>query len=188
MKTAIVKTEVKFVTDLLAELRNGRLRVPKFQRPFVWNQDKMRRLLDSIVRGYPIGSIFVWETSKRYENLARVGPVTVEVDQPEEPASVGYLLDGHQRLSTLMGTLAASDNELTENGSVFRAYYNLKTNEFEHTRRAEIHHFPLWKLMDTNDFLEQCEEIREKAPESAAEWNARARALVGVFQKCAVGL
>jgi len=190
MKTASVKTEVIFVTSLLADLRSGKLRVPKFQRPFVWNHEKVRRLLDSILKGYPIGSIFVWDTSERFENLERVGPIRVAVDQPPEPTPVGYLLDGHQRLSTLIGVLTASESELTENdiGGVFQVYFNLERQEFEHTRLPRPHHFPVRCLIDTGDFLDECERLRREARESAADWILRAKRLVAIFQGCQVGV
>ena len=188
MKSANVKTEVVFVMDLLSQLRNGRLRVPKFQRPFVWGHDRVRRLLDSILRGYPIGSVFLWETSSRYENNDHVGPVKVVIDQPKEPTPVGYLLDGHQRLSTLMGTLTASNEELDSGNPIFRVYFNLNTKEFEHVRHPGPQHFPLHRLMDTSDFLDECEQIRTRDSVKAAERIKTARGLVETFQTCAVGV
>lgn len=191
VKSAEVKTEVVFAMDLIGQLRDGRLRVPKFQRPFVWNHEKVRRLLDSILRGYPIGSVFVWETVNRYDNLDHVGPVAVEIDHPHEPTPVGYLLDGHQRLSTLMGTLAATDDELNRSKSTqFRVYFNLESEDFEHSRAERSHLFPIWRLMDTSTFLDECERLRREAPslETAARWIATARRLVDTFQKCAIGV
>jgi hypothetical protein len=189
MKTTTVKSEVMFVWDLLAQLRAGRLRVPRFQRPFVWNHEKIRRLLDSIQRGYPIGSVFVWETSQRFANLESVGPAKVETDLPEEPAPVGYLLDGHQRLATLMGALAASEKELSEwKDGRFRVSYDLVKREFEHTRGQSANLFPLWRLMDTSSFLDQCELIRRENSRDAPEWIKTAKGLAQTFQNCAVGV
>lgn len=51
------------VEDLLAEVGRGRIRVPEFQRLFRWERDNARELLDSIYRGYPIGTLLLWETS-----------------------------------------------------------------------------------------------------------------------------
>lgn len=191
MKSANVKTEISFVMDLLSQLRDGRLRVPKFQRPFVWSHERVRRLLDSIRKGYPIGSIFVWETSGRYDNNDHIGPVIVAVDKPAQPTPVGYLLDGHQRLSTLMGTLVSSTEVLNlSKNAIFRVYYNLKTNEFEHIRHPKVEHFALNQLMDTSDFIDACSQLLKKAPskEIGADWIKTAKELVEIFQHCAVGL
>ncbi len=54
-----VKPEVVFVEELLADIRNGQLRIPRFQRPFVWEPRRMRNLFDSIYKSYPIGSLLI---------------------------------------------------------------------------------------------------------------------------------
>ena len=46
-----VKPEIELLEDLLSEVANGRLRVPRFQRPFVWRPEQMLDLFDSIERG-----------------------------------------------------------------------------------------------------------------------------------------
>ena len=43
------------VTDLLSDVKNGRIGLPDLQRPFVWKDNKVRELLDSMMKGYPIG-------------------------------------------------------------------------------------------------------------------------------------
>ncbi len=61
MPTPEVKPEVSFVYDLLRELTDGRIRIPGFQRPYVWRRDQMLDLLDSVRLQYPIGSLLLWE-------------------------------------------------------------------------------------------------------------------------------
>src|SRR5580704_10470602 len=41
------------ITDLSADVLDGTIRLPKFQRDFVWTRQQMLDLLDSIARGYP---------------------------------------------------------------------------------------------------------------------------------------
>ena len=43
------------VADLLSDVKNGRIGLPDLQRPFVWKDNKVRELLDSMMKGYPIG-------------------------------------------------------------------------------------------------------------------------------------
>jgi len=45
------------VVDLVAEALKGRIRIPEFQRPLRWQWEDVRRLFDSIVKGYPIGNL-----------------------------------------------------------------------------------------------------------------------------------
>src|SRR5947207_11475866 len=96
-----VTPQIMLLEQVLTELANGRLRVPRFQRPFVWRPEQMLTLFDSIERGYPIGSLLVWDTDLDLPTLDRVA----DIDVPR-PAGGGhsYLLDGHQRFSTLFGT------------------------------------------------------------------------------------
>lgn len=99
-----VKPEVVLLEQLLDDVAFGRLRVPRFQRPFVWRPDQMIELYDSIERGYPIGSLLVWETPQVLPSLEQVAGIEVPPPPPDGP--VAYLIDGHQRISTLFGTLA----------------------------------------------------------------------------------
>ena len=55
------KPDSKKYTDLISEIQKGQIKIPKFQRDFVWSIDKTAKLLDSILKGYPIGiSIYYW--------------------------------------------------------------------------------------------------------------------------------
>jgi hypothetical protein len=88
------------VGDLVRMIELGELRLPELQRRYVWPATRARDLLDSLYRGYPSGSILVWETTE--EVPARGFAV-------EQRAS-GYLtqkllLDGQQRLTCLAATL-----------------------------------------------------------------------------------
>jgi uncharacterized protein with ParB-like and HNH nuclease domain len=60
----------------------------------------MLDLLDSINRQYPIGSLLAWETDAEIQSLPTIGPITVSFT---DTANAVYLLDGHQRLSTIAG-------------------------------------------------------------------------------------
>jgi hypothetical protein len=99
-----VKPEVVLLERLLTEVAEGKLRVPRFQRGFVWRPEQMLHLYDSIERGYPIGSILVWQTGQRLYSQPDVAGIDIPPPPADEPVS--YLLDGNQRLSTLFGTLA----------------------------------------------------------------------------------
>lgn len=98
-----VKPEVMFLEDLLQDIASGRLRVPRFQRPFVWRPGQMLDLFDSIEHGYPIGGLLVWDTPLHLRSLGQIAEI--EVPPAQDADRVSYLLDGHQRLSTLFGSL-----------------------------------------------------------------------------------
>ena len=85
--------------QLKINLQNGKLKLPKFQREFVWNLDKSAALLDSILKGYPIGAFIFWETNEDLRTVRNLG----NRDFPPTPAGafVRYVLDGQQRLTSI---------------------------------------------------------------------------------------
>src|SRR6266481_3117711 len=50
------------IVNLLNQIKHEEVVLPAIQRDFVWPEDKVLRLLDSIMRGYPIGIALLWET------------------------------------------------------------------------------------------------------------------------------
>ncbi|HSO00358.1 MAG TPA: DUF262 domain-containing protein [Candidatus Nanopelagicales bacterium] len=93
------------LSKLLEEIRAGEIRVPRFQRPFVWTDEQRLALMDSIYNGYPIGAILVWRTQKhRLITHDHLGPVRLPPESGEDTTRQ-YLLDGHQRLTTLFAAL-----------------------------------------------------------------------------------
>ncbi|MYV98398.1 DUF262 domain-containing protein [Streptomyces sp. SID3343] len=80
------------VEDLLA----GRIVIPSIQRDYVWKTPDIRDLLDSLYRGYPIGSVLLWKTKIRVP--FRAAAVSQDAQSVHQPV---YLLDGQQRLISL---------------------------------------------------------------------------------------
>ena len=57
------------ITDLAVDVLDGTIRLPKFQRDFVWTRQQVLDLLDSIARGYPIGSFLLWKSTVNLQRL-----------------------------------------------------------------------------------------------------------------------
>lgn len=93
---------------LLDEIRRGVLKLPRFQRPFVWTDEQRLLLLASIYEGLPIGSIMVWRTSRQHilKTHDRFGPFVLQPSDDAPHTGTQYLMDGHQRMATLYGALA----------------------------------------------------------------------------------
>lgn len=93
------ETAPKKYSVLIHEIQQGTIKIPKFQRDFVWSIDKTAGLLDSILKGYPIGTFILWETSKRINDIKNIGNLSL----PATPADrkVQYVLDGQQRITSL---------------------------------------------------------------------------------------
>lgn len=54
------------VADLVQRFDKGQIMLPLMQRDYVWKPKKVVRLLDSLYRGWPIGSFYVWKTQDSY--------------------------------------------------------------------------------------------------------------------------
>ena len=88
------------VANLLIDVRDGRLGLPDLQRPFVWSDSKVRDLLDSMMKGYPIGYIMVWATPSNYENANTIGNNEKIYNKTE-----ALVIDGQQRLTALLASM-----------------------------------------------------------------------------------
>ena len=49
---------------LISRIEQGDIKIPAFQRGFVWTQEQVIQLLDSMYRNYPIGSVLLWVVSE----------------------------------------------------------------------------------------------------------------------------
>ncbi len=93
------KTDIT-VDKLVDLIRSGELSLPEMQRGYVWKADRVRDLLDSLYRGYPSGTILVWETERGVPNR------DLAISQGESPfKGLKLLLDGQQRLTSLSSIL-----------------------------------------------------------------------------------
>ncbi len=73
----------RLVTALAMGSDRGEIvRIPRFQRPLVWNRDKQEKLIESVLQGFPIGTLLLWE-------------------DPSKPNEF-LLVDGQQRSATLL--------------------------------------------------------------------------------------
>ena len=83
---------------LIANIDSGILALPEIQRPFVWENAKVRDLLDSMYRGYPVGTLLFWLTS----NNAQAGR---SIGQTHQSVPHSLIVDGQQRLTGLYAVI-----------------------------------------------------------------------------------
>ena len=62
MATTLFKDTTYSVFGLVEDIRQGEVALPDIQRPFVWHAAKVRDLLDSMYKGFPVGYLLFWET------------------------------------------------------------------------------------------------------------------------------
>lgn len=128
--------QVVYLHQILDDLQQGIIQVPRFQRePNLWTTEQRLELLRSILQGIPIGAILLWRT--RRDDLAcytQLGPLNIPSPAQSGPVRQ-YLLDGLQRLTTLLfalratvkGDMVASMPAPVEPNAL---YYDLDRNDF----------------------------------------------------------
>lgn len=85
------------INHLVLDISAGRIALPDIQRPFVWSSAKARDLFDSMYRGFPIGTIMLWETG--------VESGTRQIGNAEGTTPKYLIVDGQQRLTSLYAVL-----------------------------------------------------------------------------------
>lgn len=87
---------------LLNDVNIGRIGLPDLQRPFVWKDNKVRELLDSMIKGFPIGYIMLWESPQFYDSN-KSGHIGIDAKKIDVPKSL--VIDGQQRLTALIAAI-----------------------------------------------------------------------------------
>jgi hypothetical protein len=105
----------KIVRSLNDSESNGGLWLPNIQRPFVWSEEQIERLFDSIMREYPISTLLVWRTREKAKHRKFISDWkdSLKVSDAyvmENSDAKGMVLDGQQRLQSLIIGLAGSYN------------------------------------------------------------------------------
>lgn len=110
------------VEKLVSMAWRGQIRVPHFQRDFRWQRTDVIRLFDSIVRGYPVGSLLLWRRPAQAASL-HLGALTIDAPAFQDAL---WVVDGQQRITGLA-------NALHEDGAHdprFALAYDLRIEEF----------------------------------------------------------
>ena len=169
------------ITTLIGYIENGDLALPDLQRPFVWGNNKVRDLFDSMYRGYPIGYFLLWKNSTG-EKLTQIGTE----DKIHKTPNM-LIIDGQQRLTALYSIIKKQEirdkdyklrrikiafNPVLEEFRVADAA-TVKNKEFINDI-SDVFGSSAWQF--TNDYLKQYQdyiaEIIEKYKEIAEKINS----------------
>src|SRR5215468_5797350 len=99
----------KSLFRMLEDIARNELLLPHIQRPFVWDDDQMVRLFDSLMRNYPVQTLLFWRTkeaikARRFmQSIDREADLSDLYDSAKSVSDVEkvFVLDGQQRLQTL---------------------------------------------------------------------------------------
>lgn len=155
--TTLENIPVKY-TDLISEIRTGQVKIPQFQRKFVWGIKASAKLLDSVMKGYPIGTFIYWRTNERLRAIRDLG--NLKLPDPKHGEYVNYVLDGQQRLTSLFAAMTGVtiQNEDGKSVDYSEIYVDLQAKEDDDliiTDVTERHHHEVIKLRDLmeGDFM-----------------------------------
>lgn len=99
MAGAAFKTNPFSLHDLLKDCRDGELQLPDFQRSWVWDEDRIRSLIASVSRAFPVGALMTLETGGNVDFKPR--PIEGAPEQAKAVRPRSLLLDGQQRITSL---------------------------------------------------------------------------------------
>ena len=157
------------IARIFQELEQGNMRIPRFQREYVWERSKIVKLLNSIAKSYPIGSFFLWETDTSMEALVRD---VEELGFPAKPEGKRFMfiLDGQQRITSLYVALNGKSLHGIDYSTIC---YNLDRREFTIPRlKTEQHNVPVWKIWNEDACMELVMEYTLKGDTGRAHAQA----------------
>lgn len=108
------------VQNIISWIKSGEIAIPEIQRPFVWDSTKVRDLLDSLYKGFPIGYIIVWKNPD-----VRLKDGTISIGKK-------ILIDGQQRVTALQAAIAGMlVTDANYKRKPIRIAFNPQTEAFE---------------------------------------------------------
>lgn len=157
------------VEDLLDDVARGRIRVPEFQRGLKWDDEDRRNLFDSILRGYPIGTLLFWKRAAPAERL-KLGELIIDAGERSDAL---WVVDGQQRVTTLANALLIEP----DSGSR-QIFVRLESAEVRYGKNLSAPEWlPVYQAADTERLLEWVHgsDLDEKARRAAFAVGKRLR-------------
>lgn len=153
------------VRQIIEKVSNGQVRIPTFQRGFVWEAEHIAYLMDSIYKGYPFGTLLFWRTKEALKTEKRLGPFDLIAQEPGLP--LDYVLDGQQRITSIF---AVFQTDLTpiDDSKQFEIYFDFSSSAdaqetqffaLEETHVDPSKHFPLNALFDPVKYRDKTDSL-----------------------------
>ncbi|MCF4968929.1 DUF262 domain-containing protein [Nostoc sp. CMAA1605] len=157
-----------FIKDLINDLERGRIRIPSFQRGFVWEPNRVAYFMDTIYKGFPFGSVLLWRTRNPLRTERNLGPYRLPDNDPEYP--IDYVLDGQQRITSIFGifqnSLAAEEYEGTDWTHLFFELDSTNSIPFQYINDPSNYDnqkfFPLKYVFDSPKYRQVTRNLDER--------------------------
>lgn len=150
------------ISTFLAFVRDGQIAIPEVQRPFVWDTSKVRDLLDSLYKGYPIGYVITWQNPN------------VRLKDGKLSEGKKILIDGQQRITALKASILGEYVVNKDYEKVrIKIAFNPKTETFE-VQNPAILKDKSWlpdisEVMNSNGIIGAVRRYMELNPDEDAE-------------------
>ena len=125
--------------DILEEVHCGKIQLPDFQRGWIWDDDRIKGIIASVAKSFPIGAIMLLETGN--ENVRfKTKPIEgVKLNDEVKPDLL--ILDGQQRITSL--------------------YQTIMTNEVVTTRNEKNYEIKRWYYIDMKKAMDDSHDLEE---------------------------
>lgn len=158
------KTDIA-VRELIDKVSHGELLLPEMQRRYVWPATRVRDLLDSLYRGYPSGTILVWETDQEIETKS----LAVKATKAPTSSNRLLLLDGQQRITSLAAILEGQPVHVRGRKRPIEILFNLEHPEGPPVEVLEV---------DENNTLTEFDDDDDEDDEYDIQEELRSRTFV----------
>ncbi|MFC8304390.1 DUF262 domain-containing protein [Specibacter sp. NPDC057265] len=157
------------IDRIISRVQLGELRIPGFQRNFVWEPQQAALLMDSIFKGFPFGSVLLWRTANSLRTEQKLGGFTLPPPAKQYP--IDYVLDGQQRITSIFATFQNNIASDDENPEVwlpiyydFEAAADAQESRFVALSAHEVdlqRHFPLKTFFSPVAFSRHAQSLSE---------------------------
>lgn len=114
------------IRQAIDQITQGQIRIPAFQRGFVWDESLVAHLMDSIYKQYPFGAVILWRTKQQLQTERNLGNFELPKLDPDFP--IDYVLDGQQRLTSIFGVFQTTLTPSKPTGWS-KIYFDMKADE-----------------------------------------------------------
>jgi hypothetical protein len=147
------------IREILEQVGRGQIRIPAFQRGFVWEPERVAYLMDSIYKRFPFGSLLFWRTREVLKYDRSLGPF--KLPDPKADYPIDYVLDGQQRVTSIYGVFQSDLPPPEPEDNWLPIYFDLSAQPNAQESqfvaippdKADLEkHFPLSTLFNTVEY------------------------------------
>lgn len=156
------------VRQIIEAVESGQIRIPEFQRGFVWEPDRVAFFMDTLYKQSPFGSVLIWRTKEKLKAERKLGPI--DLPEPKADFPIDYVLDGQQRITSVYLTFQTKQ-QLIQNEDWKDIYFDHTVpDEAQDTQFFALagddvikeKHFPLRAFFDTVEYRKLTRDMKDE--------------------------